>query len=98
MAPAKELARLALQKRILLAESEARRLVLAIELSRLIRPVRWIDRFKIQARPLLLTLSTGLTYLFVRRSRGPTRWVATLLGASRLYRGLRHYLSGAKGG
>jgi len=93
MAPAKELARLDLQKRILLAESEARRLVLAIELGRLVRPVYWVNRLKIQARPLLVTASTLLTYFYARRSKGVTRWIARALGAARVYRGVSRFLA-----
>ena len=96
MAPAKELARLALQKRLLLAESEARRMVLAIELGRALRPVQWVNRFKTQAGPVLLTVGTGLTYFFTRKSKGPTRWVAAILGATRVYRGMKRFLGGTK--
>jgi len=92
MAPGKTLAQLALQKRLLLAESEANRLVLASELSRLSRRFHWLDRFQYQARPFMRLGTPLAAYLFARRSRGVTRWIASALGGARIYYGARRFL------
>jgi len=92
MAPAKALAALALQKRLLVAESEARRLVLASELTRISRPLRWIDAAHLKIRPRLVAGLPMAAYLLARRSRGLTRWAAAGMGAARLYQSLRQYL------
>jgi hypothetical protein len=92
MAPAKSLASLELQKRLLLAESEARRLVLAAELNHVVRPVRFLERWQLRARPLFLVGVPVAAYALARRSRGKTRWIATALGAARVFSSLRHYL------
>lgn len=92
MDPAKELAGLALQKRMLLAESEAQRLVLAVELHRLITPLRWMDRVQAQVRPLLLVGAPIAGFWFTRRSRGATRWLTAGFGAMRLVKTLRKML------
>jgi hypothetical protein len=92
MAPAKALANLALQKRLLLAESEARRIVLASEMNRVARPLRFLGRVRLQARPLLMVGVPVAAYLFARHSKGKSRWIVTALGAARAYSSLRRYL------
>jgi hypothetical protein len=92
MDPAKELAGLALQKRMLLAESEAQRLVLAAELHRVITPLRWMDRVQSQVRPLLLVVAPFAGFWLTRRSRGMTRWLTAGFGAMRLVRTLRRMI------
>jgi len=92
MAPAKALAQLALQKRLLQAESGARRFVLAADMSRLTRPMKWVDRVRHYAPLMLLNGAPVVAYLLTRRAKGMTRWVARGLGAVRVLGGLRHYL------
>ena len=92
MAPSKALAQLALQKRFLQAESEARRLVLASELRRAIAPLRLLDRVQTQARPVLAVGLPVAGFWLARRSRGIKRWVTTGLGALRLAQSLRKIL------
>ena len=92
MAPAKALSRLALQKRILQAESDAHRLVLASELHRVTRPLHWVDRVQLQARPVFVAGIPIAAYLLARRTKGVTRWVAAALGAARTFRSLRQHL------
>lgn len=92
MAPAQTLAQLALQKRLLLAESEARRLVLASELNRLLRPLNWVDRLQLYSRPLMRVGAPVAAYFMVRRSKGFTRLIASAFGAARVYYGARRYL------
>jgi len=89
MAPAKALAQLALQKRLLQAESEAQRLVLAAEIAHLTRPWGWFGRLRSRAHPLLVVVTPVMAFLFARRSKGMTRWVTVALGAARIYRGVR---------
>jgi len=95
MAPAKELAGLALQKRLLLAASQAHRLVLASELQRVVGPLRWLDRMQTHVRPFLAVGAPVAGFWLTRRSKGLTRWVATGLGAMRLVKMLRRALRGA---
>jgi hypothetical protein len=92
MAPAKVLAQLALQKRFLLAESEAQRLVLTSELRRAIRPFRWLDRLQVQARPVLMVGVPVAGLWLAHRSKGLKRWVPAGLGALRLLKSLRRML------
>jgi hypothetical protein len=92
MVPSKELARLALQKRMLLAESEAQRLVLASELHRLITPLRWVDRLQTQVRPLWMVGAPVAGFWLTRRSKGMTRWLSAGFGALRLVKTLRRVL------
>ena len=92
MAPAKALAQLALQKRFLLAESEAQRLVLASELRRVIGPLRWVDRLQTSAGPLLRLATPVAAFWLTRRSKGLKRWVPATFGAMRLIRSLRTVL------
>jgi len=89
MAPGKALAQLALQKRLLQAESEAQRLVLAAEIAHLTRPWGWFGRIRSRAHPLLVILTPVTAFLFARRSRGMTRWVTAGLGLARVYGSLR---------
>lgn len=92
MDPAKALAQLAVQKQLLLAESEAQRIVLAAELHRVIAPLRWMDRLQSTARPVLTIGAPLAGFLVARRSKGLKRWVATGLGALRLTKTLRNFL------
>lgn len=92
MAPAKALAQLALQKRFLLAESEAQRLVLVSELHKAITPLRWLDRFQAQVRPVLVVGAPMAGLWLARRSKGIKRWVPAGLGALRLVRNVRRWL------
>ena len=92
MVPAKALAQLALQKRFLQAESEARRLMLGSELHRATRPARWVEQWRLRARPLLLLVAPAVGFWYVRRSKGMKRWLATGLGAMRLLHGFRRFL------
>lgn len=92
MAPAKTLAQLALQKRLLQAESAAQRLVLAAELQRVIAPVRWLDRVQTHMRPLLVVGAPVAGFWFTRRSKGMTRWITTGLGAMKLLQSVRKSL------
>ena len=98
MAPAKALAQLALQKRLLLAESEAQRLVLASQLHRALTPVRWLDRLQMQSRPLLVVGAPLAGFWVARRTKGMKRWVTAALGAVRLAHSARRLLhkSGAR--
>jgi len=92
MAPAKALAQLALQKRFLQAESEALRLVLASEMLRVSKPVRWADRFRTRVRPLLTVGAPLAGFWFAHRSRGVKRWVTMGYGVLRLVRKFRRFI------
>ena len=92
MAPAKALDRLALQKQLLVAESEAQRLILASALHRAMSPLRLADRIQSQARPLLMFGAPLAGFWFARRSKGMKRWVSTGLGAVRLAQTVRKIL------
>lgn len=92
MAPAKALEQLALQKRLLLAESEAQRLILASALHRATSPLKWVSRVQSQTRPVMTVVLPLVGFWVARRSRGMKRWVSTGLGALRIAKSLRGYL------
>lgn len=92
MAPAKALAQLALEKRLLVAESEAQRLVLASALHRATAPLRWVDRVQGQARPLLMVGAPLAGFLVARRTTGLKRWISSGIGIMRVVQTLRHAL------
>jgi hypothetical protein len=89
MAPREALAELALRKRLLLAESEAQRLVLASELKRLLRPLHWLDRVQTRFRPLLALGAPLAGFWLTRRSKGVKRWAVAGFGVLRLLQSLR---------
>jgi hypothetical protein len=88
MAPSKALAQLALRKRFLIAESDAYRLVLASELTRLMGPTRWWERL----RPVLVVAAPVAGFWLTRRSKGMKRWAVAGWGALRLLKTLRSLL------
>jgi hypothetical protein len=92
MAPAKELADLATQKRMLIAESEACRIALAADLGGVIAPLRWVDRIRLRGRPALWLGLPLVGYLLRRRLASPTRWVALGLGALRAVLSVKSFL------
>jgi hypothetical protein len=96
MAPEKALAQLALQKRLLVAESEAQRLVLASALHRAAAPLRLADRIQSQARPLLMVGAPLAGFWIASRTKGMKRWVSTGLGVLRLAKSVRRFLTKSK--
>jgi len=87
MVPSKALAQLAVRKRFLQAESEAYRLVLVSECSRILGPSRWWQRL----RPLWVA-APMLGFWLTRRSSGFKRWFMTGWGAVRLIQAVRGYV------
>lgn len=96
MAPGKALAELALQKRFLRAESEARRLVLAAELKRMTKPLRFVGWWRTRFRPLWAVagpLAGPLAGLwFAHKSRGLKRWATIGWGVLGLVQKFRRFI------
>jgi hypothetical protein len=92
MAPAKALEQLALRKRLLIAESDAQRLVLASALHRATSPLKWLDRAQAQAGPLLTVGAPIAGFWFARRTKGLKRWISSGWGVLRLAQTLRRFV------
>lgn len=91
MAPAKGLADLAIQKRMLIAESDACRIILSADLAGLTAPLRWADRIRSRGRPALWLGMPLAGYLLARRMPS-ARWLALGLGALRAGLSLKSFL------
>lgn len=92
MAPQKALDQLALQKRLLLAESEAHRIVIASAFHQASTPLRWVDRIQAQARPFI-KMGVPLAGFLLMRRKGMGRWVSAGLSAVKIARKARKLLS-----
>jgi len=98
MSPAKELADLAIQKRMLIAESEACRATLAADLHGLTSPLHWVDRLRSGGRPAVLVALPLAGFLLTRRLPKAARWLARGFGAMRLFGSLRSLIRSRRPG
>jgi hypothetical protein len=80
VAPAKALADLALEKRLLLAESEACRVALSADLHHVTAPLRWVERLQTRSRSWLLLAAPIAGLLLARRLPRPARWATSSIG------------------
>lgn len=76
MVPAKTLADLALQKRLLMAEADAYRVTLAADLHRVVAPLRWVDMAQSRLRPVMWIGAPLAGILLTRRLPSVARWVS----------------------
>ena len=82
----KALTDLAVQKRLLVAESEANRIALGAELRRVLTPLEWLDRMRSKTAPLLLLGAPIAGYLATRKLPGALRWVSRGMRVFRVFK------------